>query len=124
MSAYSMTTPCPKCPFRTDITPYLHPGRVLELERSLVTAEFPCHLTTSFDGQEEDDTFYVPSGDEIHCAGALILLEKLERPSQMMRICERLGFYDRRKLKMNAPVYNNFSEMERGCSMKSRPTKK
>lgn len=39
-----------------------------------------------------------------HCAGALIFLEKRNRPNQMMRIAERTGSYDRRTLDMKAPV--------------------
>lgn len=113
---YNRTAPCSNCPFRSDKAFPLRPGRVREIETALDRGEFHCHKT----GGEENEA----TDDSEHCAGALILLEKLERPSQMMRICERLGFYDRRKLKMNAPVYNNFSEMERGCSTKSRPTKK
>lgn len=30
----------------------------------------------------------------MHCAGAMIVLEHEERPNQIMRIAERLGFYD------------------------------
>jgi hypothetical protein len=111
--AYSMTSPCKHCPFRNDITPYLHPGRVREIEASLERAEFPCHKTTDSDRDEEQQ--YHPTGSEIHCAGALILLEKLERPSQMMRICERLQIYDRRKLDMEAPVFDSFDEMVQAC---------
>lgn len=40
----------------------------------------------------------------VHCAGALIFNEKRHTPNQMMRICERLGFYDARKLDMKAGV--------------------
>lgn len=43
--------------------------------------------------------------------GALILLEKMRRPSQMMRIAARLGIYDRSKLDMRAPVYATFAAM-------------
>jgi hypothetical protein len=32
---YSLTTPCPKCPFRTDVPPYLTCARVVEIARSL-----------------------------------------------------------------------------------------
>jgi len=79
--AYRLTRPCTLCPFRSDIRPYLTKSRVQEIERSLDRAEFPC------------------------------LLEKLERPSQMMRICERIGMYDRRKLDMDAPVFESFEDM-------------
>jgi len=47
----------------------------------------------------------------VHCAGALILLEKLEQPSQMMRIAERLRMYDARQLDMDAPVFESFEDM-------------
>lgn len=53
----------------------------------------------------------VSTDDSRHCAGALILLEKIERPSQMMRIAERLGIYDRFKRDMDAPVYESFERM-------------
>lgn len=104
---YRMTSPCDNCPFRSDVKPYITPGCVREIERSLSRAEFPCHKTTEHD----DDGHRARSNDEIHCAGALILLEKEQRPSQMMRVCERLGMYDPSKLNMDAPVYDSFDEM-------------
>lgn len=94
MGPYSLTSPCKECPFRNDIKPYIREARVREIERSLVRSEFPCHKTP-----------------ETHCAGALILMEKEGRSSQMMRIAERLGMYDRTKLNMNAPVYESFRAM-------------
>lgn len=106
--SYTLTTPCDNCPFRHDIPGYLTAERVEDIERSLVNAEFPCHKTTEFD--EEGEVMH--TGKEIHCAGALILLEKIERPSQMMRIAERLGMYDRRKLNMDAPVFDSFEDMQ------------
>jgi len=104
---FKMTQPCAHCPFRKDIRPYLTRGKVREIERSLVHACFPCHETT----QHDDDGAYLKTEEETHCAGALILLEKLERPSQMMRIAERLHLYDRRKLNMKAPVFRSFKAM-------------
>lgn len=109
---YGLVKPCAKCPFRSDIKPYLTKGRVREIERSLVRAEFPCHETTyRTGGDETEDGDYVRSGKESHCAGALILLEKLGRPSQMMRIAERLRMYDASKLDMDAPVFDSFKDM-------------
>jgi hypothetical protein len=101
---YGLTTPCPLCPFRSDIPAFLTEERVREIEASLVRAEFHCHETTGVMGRK-------PKHGEMHCAGALILLEKLEQPSQMMRIAERLGMYDRRKLRMDAPVFEDFDAM-------------
>lgn len=105
------TTPCDNCPFRSDRAFPLAEGRVDEIEASLVRAEFPCHKTTEFDDHGER----IEGAKERHCAGALILLEKLERPSQMMRISERLGLYDRRKLDMDALVYDSFEDMADAC---------
>jgi hypothetical protein len=105
---YGMTTPCAQCPFRNDIPAYLTPERVVEIDAALVQSEFHCHKTTEHDDESGEA---VNSGKEIHCAGALILLEKMERPSQMMRIAERLGMYDRTKLDMAAPVFESFDEM-------------
>lgn len=110
-----MTTPCSNCPFRNDIKPYLYKERIAEILNSLNRGQFPCHKTVS---QEDEDPYddecqqtQMVDDEEIHCAGALILLEKMERPSQMMRILERVGLYDRTKLKMDSPVYDSFGQM-------------
>lgn len=104
---YALTKPCSSCPFRNDIRPFLRKDRVRQIEQSLVQSEFHCHLTAEHDDEGEQ----MHTGNEVHCAGALILMEKMGRPSQMMRISERLGMYDRTKLDMNAPVFNSFREM-------------
>jgi hypothetical protein len=104
---FGMTTPCDNCPFRNDIRPYLTRGRVREIVQSLDRSSFPCHKTTTFDDEGEA----VRTDKEMHCAGALILQEKMERPGQMLRIGERLGLYDRRKLDMAAPVFDTFDAM-------------
>lgn len=31
MRAYGLVRPCPKCPFRTDVPPYLQPERVTQI---------------------------------------------------------------------------------------------
>lgn len=79
--------------------------------QSLVRGEFPCHKTTVYD--PEGDLREVEKSQ--HCAGALILMERTNTPSQMMRISERVGMYDRRKLDMKAPVYKTWAAMEKGC---------
>jgi hypothetical protein len=118
---FGLTTPCDNCPFRRDVKPYIRPERVLEIEHSLERAEFPCHKTTNREEDEEGNTSSSPSSGEIHCAGALILMEKEERSSQMMRIAERLGMYDPRKLNMAAPVYDSFEEMYEAHVNEERP---
>jgi hypothetical protein len=105
--SYCRTTPCADCPFRTDIPAYLSKARVREIEHSLERSEFHCHKTTEHD----DDGEVAASGKELHCAGALILKEKLGESSQMVRIAERMGMYDASKLDMDAPVFDSFTEM-------------
>lgn len=93
---YNMTEPCDACPFLK--------GSGFQF-RSLVThasGEFACHKAC--DVNEESGNFEARSEKTPHCAGALIFLEKQNRPHQMMRICERLGMYDRTKLNMDANV--------------------
>ena len=121
---YGLTNPCSNCPFRTDVVPYLHRERVEDIEKSLVRGEFYCHKTTQHDQSEdvvEGDGSYHATHDEMHCAGALILLEKMERPSQMMRIAERLRMYDRTKLNMDAPVYDSFEDMIEAQEPRHKP---
>jgi len=93
---------------------------------SLERGEFPCHKTTVPGPGKDDDL--VATNESQHCAGALIIMEKIERPSQMMRICERLGLYDRSKLKLDAPVFDSFVEWidaqpEQGAAMSEKDLK-
>lgn len=94
---YSMTSPCDQCPFLD--TPQMRRGFTLKRLREFASGQFPCHKTADSEGGE-----FVATKDSVHCAGALIFLEKREAPNQMMRICERIGSYDMRKLNMDAPV--------------------
>jgi hypothetical protein len=105
---FDLVAPCKDCPFRTDVQLFLHPERAEEicdaLERGLT---FSCHKTNDFD--EEGET--TETADSQHCAGALIMLEKMEMPNQMMRIAERLHMYDASKLRMDSPVYDDSEVM-------------
>lgn len=105
---YTLTTPCKNCPFlRTEN--YLTKGRVRELKQELLYNQgtFSCHKTNGYD----NDGDAIETDKSQHCAGAMILLEKLGKPNQMMRISERLGMYDMRKLNMKANVFDTFEEM-------------
>jgi hypothetical protein len=104
---FRMTRPCDSCPFRTDVGGYLTRGRAREIATALLSDQtFHCHKTVDYSADEgEGDTT-----DSQHCAGAMILLEKVDRPNQMMRICERLGVYDRRRMDMDAPVFDTFAQ--------------
>lgn len=102
---YNLTQPCELCPFRNDDGNLsVHPRRLQEM----ASGEFCCHKT----GRVNDESGDIePNENSQHCAGLLIMLEKMNQPHQMMRICERLGFYDHTKLKMNAPVFSSFAEV-------------
>jgi len=104
---HNLTTPCKDCPFRKDVIPYLTNDRVREITEAVTRGQqsFSCHKTTTSVGKSNMD-----EGAE-HCAGAMIMLEKMDQPNQMMRIMERIGMYDRTKLDMNAPVYESTEEM-------------
>lgn len=94
---YSLNTPCEQCPFLKGMR--FSYRRLTEF----ASGEFPCHKACDVD-EESGDFIEKDNGKTPHCAGALIFNEKREQPHQMMRICERLGKYDRRKLDMAAPV--------------------
>lgn len=110
---YTLRSPCGNCPFRTDVDLYLREERVREIAAQLHSnaGDFYCHKTTG--GSEAGE--FDPSGDGRArvCAGALITLENENRPTQMMRIAERLGMYDRTELDMDAPVSTSMNEWVR-----------
>lgn len=104
---YTLKEPCPECPFRDDIKPYLNADRAEEICNA---DSFACHKTTQSDSEDEEGEMLVTDKSQM-CAGYLILREKMGQPSQMMRIAERIGLYDRRKLKMDSPVFEDADEM-------------
>lgn len=61
---------------------------------STAGGDFPCHKTTV----ETDDGDRHGVSSSRHCAGALIFAEKNKNATQLMRIAERLGMYDARKM--------------------------
>ncbi len=90
---YKMTTPCENCPFRRVGGVRVNAERAEELtDNALSTqgASFACHKTVKALGSK--------AKEESHCAGALIFSEKNGNATQLMRIMERLGAYDARKL--------------------------
>jgi hypothetical protein len=97
---FDQIRPCGNCPFRTDVLPYLTQARAREISSGITREQktFTCHKTLHRDGYK---------GEEQHCAGALIVLEKMNLPNQMMRIAERLNMYNRFKLDMESPVFDN-----------------
>ena len=94
-----LTTPCADCPFLARMS---HAFTLRHLTE-LADGTFHCHKTGDCD-EETGDFVAKPDGSSLACAGALIFLEKRGRTSNIMRIMERLGAYDHRKLDMNADV--------------------
>lgn len=114
---FDLVRPCKDCPFRSDIPGYLSAARVREIVDAITRQQgtFTCHKTNKFEDGETIET-----RDSQHCAGALIFLERLGRPNQMMRIAERLGGYDHTKLDMDSPVFKTPSAMERAQPKRRR----
>lgn len=97
---YTMTKPCDECPFLKK----MKHGFSLRRLKEFASGEFPCHQTAESVEDEDGFSEYQAKENSQHCAGALIFNEKRDNPHQMMRICERIGFYDRTKLDMEADV--------------------
>lgn len=92
---YRMREPCYECPF------LLGSGFTFSSLTEHASGAFACHKACDLN----DEGVYVARDETTpHCAGALIFLEKQNKPHQLMRICERLGLYDRRFLNMHANV--------------------
>lgn len=108
---FDLRQPCNECPFRTDIEFHLSSRKAEEIAASLFSDQsFACHKTTIF--TEDDQGFStVEHGPKTQaCAGATIMLEHMERPNQLMRICERIGYYDRTKMDMESASCHTATE--------------
>lgn len=64
--------PCKSCPFRRDVTPFLHPERAEDIANSACNpySEFHCHATLGYD-DDEGDTMVVETS--LVCAGFLAM---------------------------------------------------
>lgn len=108
---YTMASPCPHCPFRSNIKGYLTKERVVEIAQSVLAgSSFPCHKTTKEIEDDEGESDMVATKDSQECAGAAIFAAKHGASSQMSRIAERLGMKVS-KLNMRAKVCNTVREM-------------
>jgi hypothetical protein len=112
---YDLHKPCNNCPFLRKGGIRLHPSRVREIAGMMLSTaggDFPCHKTTveARDGFDRRAT-----KDSRHCAGALIFAEKNGNATQLMRIMERLGFYDAQALMKDKSitelVFDDMKEM-------------
>lgn len=109
---FNLHEPCDGCPF-------LKVGGVKQLRRareiamamaSTQGASFACHKTLDY--SDEGEGRETPGTQ--HCAGGLVFMEKVN-PSgtQLIRIMERIGAYDRRQFKGHELVFDSVAEMVR-----------
>ena len=99
---FDRKVPCKTCPFRREPKGLRGLGceRAQEIVDSLMADKnFTCH-----------DDLDKPEPKRQHCVGAMLMLEKINRPNQMMRIAERLHYYDRAALKGADDVFDDFEE--------------
>lgn len=111
MTTYALRRPCPKCPFRNDVEPYIRPERATEIARSIQAGgSFPCHQTTVPD--PDDDAELIEGPDSKACAGALGIQLRSGHPNQVTRIAMRLGLLDPDSID-TTKVPANFAEWTR-----------
>ena len=71
---YFCKKPCKHCPFRQDVTPFLHPDRAAEIAYAAENpySSFACHKTTVSDDESDDGEMLVVE-TSLECAGFLTL---------------------------------------------------
>jgi hypothetical protein len=107
---FNLHKPCANCPFRSDITFYLPEARRREIADHLqADGTFQCHKTT--DGDWDDDFNYVPTGNESHCAGALLVMLKSGAfdANWRLRFAVGFGLLDPNKLDQSVPVFDTLA---------------
>lgn len=112
---FDLHVPCSNCPFLKKGGIRLTRARVNEIAGNSLSPDgktFPCHKTT-IDGVEG----LVATASSRHCAGSLIFSEKHKNATQMVRIAERLGLYNARKLMSQKEVvdkvFDSVREMQK-----------
>jgi hypothetical protein len=112
---YDLRAACARCPFRTDVEPYLRADRAASIAAGLRQgAQFSCHKTTRVEEVENDEGELVEEMTDgpnaKFCAGALATIENEGQPNQLMRIAESLGMYDAKAmLRRRLPVHDSLS---------------
>jgi hypothetical protein len=103
---FDLVRPCADCPFRSDRPFGLRRERCEEIAAALFRRNrtFICHKT-------KDDR-----RNQQHCAGALILHEKLGQPNWRIRFAAHLGLLDRSRLDLDAPVVDAIADFVRIAS--------
>lgn len=70
-----MKSPCKHCPFRSDVTPFLHPERAEEIAYAAQNpySDFPCHKTTEYDEDANGEGDMIATANSKMCAGFLTM---------------------------------------------------
>lgn len=101
---FALRRPCANCRFRMEGVIDLAPGGLEGIVSGLLTDDLStphCYKTVHNDrtgGEWDEDGECHASGQESMCAGAIIYLEKLGRPTVAMRLGVALGMYNPAKL--------------------------
>jgi hypothetical protein len=120
---FNLTQPCASCPFRTDIAFCLARERRSEIAAFLLfgDATFACHNTVDYsrwegDRGEDEDADYIYSGDEQHCAGALITLKRMGAlwGNVMFRLAAMGKMFDPEGLRLDAQVFDSMDAFVEG----------
>ena len=106
---FDLKAPCGNCPFRTDVEFFIGAERIEQICESITTGDktFSCHKTT----RHGDDGEAIYTTKEQHCAGALVMLAKMNASNGMLRIAKRLGIYEPGELRMDSPVFESADAM-------------
>lgn len=102
---FKLRRPCENCPLLKVGAIELSPGRLESIIDRLLNDDhstFQCHKTVHnkrTGGEWDDAGEYHASGQESMCAGAMIYLEKVGRPTVGMRLGRLYGLYDPERLK-------------------------
>jgi hypothetical protein len=101
---FDLRSPCADCPFRNDLP--INEGTVgtfAENIWSIIRGEFvhSCHKTDPRSDYEPAKDYRGPIQ---HCAGAMVMMEKSEEPSNFMLWAEAQGKMKRKRLNLGAPV--------------------
>ena len=107
---FKLKKPCKNCPFLKEGGIELREGRLEEIIKTITEDDmqvFHCHKTVHNNktgGEWNDEGNYKPSNLESLCAGYIIYLEKLKRPSVTMRIGRVLNMYKQEVLKKHFAI--------------------
>ena len=97
---FKLKKPCENCPFRKQGAIELAPGRLTAIVEGLMyddESTFHCHKTAHHPvtgGSWDENNRYAASGQDSMCAGAMIYLEKVRRPTVAMRMGRFAGLYE------------------------------